>query len=74
MEDDCEKRPLRCPACGNEGRFNIAATVWIHVSGEDALTIDDEDGDREYGSEDACRCGHCGHTARLGDFDKEDEE
>ncbi|MFK3740924.1 hypothetical protein [Massilia sp. TN1-12] len=70
---DDEKQPLRCPSCGSEGDFKIAATVWVRVAGADSLAILDEEGDREYGSEDACRCDDCGHQARMGDFYKEEE-
>jgi len=71
MDDD--KQALRCPKCGSEGDFKIAATVWVEVAGADMLDIISEHGDREYGSEDACRCGDCGHQARLGDFHKDEQ-
>lgn len=72
MEDG--KQPLRCPKCKSEGEFKIAAIVWVHVTGDDALDVLDEDGDREYGSDDACRCETCGHQAALGEFYKEGQE
>lgn len=73
MPDDT--RQLCCPKCSSrEDEFRIAATVWITVSGSDALTIIDEDGDREYGSEEPCQCRACGHQARMGDFYKCDQE
>lgn len=71
MDDD--EQALRCPSCGSEEDFKIAAIVWVTVAGADMLDIVSEDGDREYGSEDACRCDNCGHQARLGNFHKEDQ-
>jgi hypothetical protein len=72
--DDTDNNPLRCPKCKAEGHFKIAATVWIKVDAVDSLTIIDEGGDREYGSEDACRCEGCDHQARLGDFYPENQD
>ena len=72
MHNDIQE--LRCPECKGEGTFKIAATVWVKVAGKDAHDVLDEDGDREYGSEDACRCDACDHQARMGDFYKEDQD
>lgn len=70
--NDNDGAKLRCPKCGSTDRFTIAATVWVKVSGDDYLEVIDEDGDREYGSEDACKCGECGHGDTLGAFYLED--
>lgn len=70
--DNNDKAELKCPKCGNDdGTFRIAATVWVKVRADDYLDIIDEDGDRVYGSEDACRCSNCGHCDTLGAFYKE---
>lgn len=59
---------LKCPTCGSTERFSITAEISITVSGADYLTVEEEDGDREYGSESTCVCKECGHRGNMGEF------
>lgn len=65
MDDSAQ---LQCPHCASTDRFVIFAYVAVKVEGRDYLTIIEEDGNREYGSEEACRCCACSHQSCMGDF------
>jgi len=60
----------RCPACGQEERLHIEATVMVLVYDHG---IEDEF-DYEWGDESPCNCPDCGHSGLLRDFEIDNQE
>jgi predicted RNA-binding Zn-ribbon protein involved in translation (DUF1610 family) len=57
---------VKCPDCGNEDRFFIAANVMVDVTDSGA----DVEGDMEWDEKSFTRCPQCGMTGELRDFEE----
>jgi hypothetical protein len=55
---------IRCPKCGSEARFDVAAEVWATV-GDTGV---EDTSDTEWGDDAETRCGSCNHRATWWDF------
>jgi hypothetical protein len=56
---------VKCPKCGQEDLFKIAASVIVEVSDDGT---EDQGGDYEWDQQAFCRCFECDHTGKLADF------
>ena len=61
---------LRCPACGNEDKLLVWATVCMAVTDDGTDFYDDEikDRDADYCDEDPAECPACGRRGALWSF------
>ena len=55
---------MACPECGGDSEIEVAATVWVRLCPDGT----DASGDHEWDDDSPCRCGACGHEARVADF------
>jgi hypothetical protein len=55
---------MKCPKCGNEEPFAIAATCWAEVN-DDGI---DGAEDYEWHDTSTCICRRCTYTAKVADF------
>lgn len=57
---------MRCPECGQRGRFSIEVMKYIEFS-DDGETMEDPGGDNEWDGPSGCRCP-CGHADSIQAF------
>jgi hypothetical protein len=56
---------VKCPKCGQEDLFKIAANVIVEVSDDGT---EDHVGDHEWDEQAFCQCCECHHAGKLADF------
>jgi hypothetical protein len=60
-----------CPLCGESDRIDIEASIWVRVIGN---TVDAQKSGvgfaPKWDLEFAAHCDHCGHIARVADFQR----
>lgn len=56
---------VKCPKCGQEDLFKIAAHVICEVSDDGT---EDHLGDHEWDQQSFCQCCECDHAGKLADF------
>jgi len=56
---------VKCPKCGQEDLFKIAARVIVEVSDDGT---EDQGGDYEWDQAAFCQCCECDHAGQLADF------
>ncbi|MGH9344383.1 MAG: hypothetical protein ACRD19_11560 [Terriglobia bacterium] len=59
---------IRCPVCGYEDTFRIAASVIVTVTDDGT---DDEGGHYEWDDTNYCECGKCAHAGTIGTFSEQ---
>jgi hypothetical protein len=62
---------MRCPKCGGEDQIDIAATVWVRLTGDGTDADEAADGGHFWDDDSPARCvrWRCDHQGTVKDFE-----
>jgi hypothetical protein len=60
---------LRCPRCGSGEHIDVAALVWLRVTGDGTDAEQARNHDHDYDANSGAVCAACEYGGRLGDFE-----
>ena len=59
---------MKCPACGNSDRIDVAATVFVRLCRDGTDIFAAANGDHEWTDTSAAHCIRCGHAGTVASF------
>ena len=59
---------MKCPACGESDRIDVAATVFVRLCQDGTDIFAAANGDHEWTDTSAAHCGSCGHPGTVASF------
>jgi hypothetical protein len=63
---------MRCPKCAGEDRIDVAATVWVRLTGDGTDADEAHEGGHYWEDESSARCDACGHSGTVREFSPTD--
>ena len=62
---------MACPACGQDDRIDIEATLWVRVTPDGTDADASEDGTHDYEDDSLAECQACGYGGKVREFKTE---